>query len=134
MTEATGGCLCGRIRYVARGEPAFVSLCHCRHCQRFTGSAFQHDVGFPAEAVAIEGELVTYGDRGESGRRVSRRFCPHCGSGVAAEAEAVPGIVMLLGGTLDDPARFAPTMQIFCDSARPWAMIPGLPGVPRMPG
>ena len=40
MPTITGGCLCGKIRYRADAEPAFVGLCHCRDCQKFTGSAF----------------------------------------------------------------------------------------------
>jgi hypothetical protein len=40
MGEMTGGCLCGQVRYSANAEPAFVGVCHCKHCQKQTGSAF----------------------------------------------------------------------------------------------
>ena len=45
MTEMTGGCLCGQVRYSANTEPAFVGVCHCRNCQKQTGTAFSVLVG-----------------------------------------------------------------------------------------
>ena len=52
MANMTGGCLCGQIKYTASGDPAFSGLCHCRNCQRYTGSAFETVVAFPSSAVA----------------------------------------------------------------------------------
>ncbi len=103
MTETTGGCLCGRVRYTATGEPAFSGICHCRNCQRFTGSAFETTIGFPTSSVSVQGELKTYDEISDAGRAVRRRFCPNCGSGVIAEADAFPGITIFLAGSLDDP-------------------------------
>ena len=134
MAEITGGCLCGRVRYTASGEPAFVGVCHCRNCQRYTGSAFEPVIAFPAPAVTVEGTLSTYVDTGDSGKHLQRRFCPNCGSGVVTEVEVMPGMILVLGGTLDEPGRFTPSMQIYCDSAQPWATIPGLKSFAKMPG
>ena len=60
MASFTGGCLCGRVRYTASAEPAFTGICHCRNCQHFTGSAFETVLGFPKDAVQIEGERKIY--------------------------------------------------------------------------
>ena len=120
MADLTGGCLCGRVRYTLTGDPAFSGLCHCRNCQRYTGSSFEAVAAYPASAVSVQGELKTYTDTGDSGKSVFRRFCPNCGSGVLAEAEVMQGIIMVLVGTLDDPSAFQPAMEIFCDSAQPW--------------
>ena len=49
-----------------------------------------------------------------------RRFCPNCGSGVLGEAEVMPGITMVLAGTLDDASTYQPAMEIYCKSAQPW--------------
>ena len=103
MPEITGGCLCGRVRYTVTGEPAFSSLCHCRNCQRYTGSAFETVIAFPTASVNVHGELKTYADTGDSGKPVYRRFCPNCGSGVIAEADVLPGVMLVLAGTLDVP-------------------------------
>ena len=91
---------------------------------------------FPSDAVQINGALTTYDDQGDSGRYVHRRFCPRCGSSVAATIDAMPGVTAVLAGTLDDPANFQPTMEIFCASAQPWVKQPadvrkqfdGMPG------
>ena len=120
MTDTTGGCLCGRVRYTATGEPAFSGICHCRNCQRFTGSAFETTIGFPTSSVSVLGDLKTYDEISDAGRAVRRRFCPNCGSGVIAEADAFPGITIFLAGSLDDPTAYKPTMELFCSSAQPW--------------
>jgi hypothetical protein len=125
MPDLTGGCLCGRVRYTVRGEPAFSGLCHCRNCQRYTGSAFEPVVAFPSESISLEGELKTYNDTGDSGKQVRRRFCPNCGSGVVAEGDIMPGITLVLAGTLDDPSAFTPAMEIYCSSAQPWVHAGG---------
>src|ERR1700761_7972503 len=104
MADLTGGCLCGRVRYTLVGEPAFSGLCHCRNCQRYTGSTFEAVTVYPSAAVAVQGELKTYNDTGDSGKTVFRRFCPNCGSGVIADAELMPDLTIVLAGTLDDLA------------------------------
>ena len=120
MANITGGCLCGRVRYTVTGEPAFSGLCHCRNCQRYTGSAFEALIAFPAPSISVQGELKTYDDTGDSGQPVHRRFCPNCGSGVVNEVDVLPGVTIVLAGTLDDPAAFKPTMDVYWSSAQPW--------------
>jgi hypothetical protein len=120
MANITGGCLCGRVRYTVTGEPAFSGLCHCRNCQHYTGSAFEALIAFPAASVSVQGELKTYDDTGDSGQPVHRRFCPNCGSGVVNEVDVLPGVTIVLAGTLDDPAAFKPTMDVYWSSAQPW--------------
>ena len=135
MANFSGGCLCGQIRYTVSGDPAFSGLCHCRNCQRYTGSAFEPVIAFPSSAVSVQGALKTYNDAGDTGKAVYRRFCPNCGSGVVAEAEVMPGMTMLLAGTLDDSSGFKPAMEIFCDSAQAWTTEPSeRQRFPKMPG
>jgi len=106
MATMTGRCLCGQVRYTVTGDPAFSGICHCRNCQRYTGSAFETIVAFPTEAIKVQGELKTYQDTGDSGQPVFRRFCAKCGSGVIADVNVLPSITLVLAGTLDDPAAF----------------------------
>lgn len=120
-----GGCLCGKVRYSADAEPAFVGVCHCKNCQKGTGTAFAPVVALPKPAVSVQGNLKTYNDRGDSGKTLYRRFCPECGSSVIDEAEAMPNVVMILTGTLDDPSWIKPSLQIYCDSAQPWVELGG---------
>jgi hypothetical protein len=135
MPQIAGGCLCGKVRYSASGDPAFVGVCHCADCQKFTGSAFAIIVGVPKPALKLEGNLGRYTKAGDSGKSIHRTFCPECGSSIADEADALPDMVMLSAGTLDDPGWVKPAMQIFCDSAQPWVHLGGeMQRFPRMPG
>jgi hypothetical protein len=130
-----GGCLCGKVRYSAEAEPAFVGVCHCKNCQRVSGSAFGTVIALPTQAVNMQGTLKAYADRGDSGKILSRRFCPECGSSVIEEAEAMPGMSMILAGTLDDASWVKPAMEIYCDSAQPWVALGGeRQRFPKMPG
>ncbi|HSU04276.1 MAG TPA: GFA family protein [Acetobacteraceae bacterium] len=135
MQQITGGCLCGEVRYNANVEPAFIGLCHCRNCQKESGSAFAIVVGIPQAALSVQGELKTYKDTGDTGKAMFRRFCPNCGSTVVDEAEMMPGVLMLQVGTLDDPSWVKPTMEIYCDSAQPWVQLGGeMQRFAKMPG
>ncbi|MGH7111129.1 MAG: GFA family protein [Stellaceae bacterium] len=133
--KLSGGCLCGQVRYQAEAEPVFVGVCHCRNCQKQTGSAFNIVVAVPKPALSVAGVPRTYDDRGDSGKVLSRSFCPQYGSTLFDEAEAMPGVMMISAGTLDDASGVKPTMEIFCDSAQPWVALGGdQKRFPRMPG
>lgn len=77
-------------------------------------------MAFSIATVRIRGELKTYEDMGDSGKPVYRRFCPNCGSGIMAEAAALPGLALVLVGGFDEPSVFTPTVEIYCGSAQPW--------------
>ena len=71
MQQITGGCLCGEVRYNANVEPAFIGLCHCRNCQKESGSAFAIVVGVPQAALSLQGELRTFTTRATAARQCS---------------------------------------------------------------
>ena len=77
-------------------------------------------MAFPSAAVSVQGELKTYQGTGDTGQAVYRRFCPNCGSGIIAEAAVMPGMTMVLAGSLDDTSAFNPAVEIYCSSAQPW--------------
>jgi hypothetical protein len=120
MTSMTGGCLCGQVRYTVNSDPLVSTICHCRDCQRFTGSAFVELVRVPADSANVVGELKAIDATGGSGNIVRRHFCANCSSPVFVEVLRRPGMINLMVGTLDDPSIFAPTREIFCDYAQPW--------------
>ncbi len=130
----TGGCLCGRIRFVAPATPRFEVNCHCRICQKVTGSGYTPVAAFAQESVVIEGEIKYYERRGDSGGKVWEGFCPDCGARLTGKAEAMPGLLLLQAGNYDQPERFKPSMDIFTASAAPWdAMDPALAKYEGMP-
>src|SRR3954453_22090698 len=111
MARIEGGCLCGKVRYSADAEPVFVGVCHCADCQRSIGSASATVVAVPAPALRVTGTLKTFTKPGDAGRPMHRRFRPECGSGVVDEADALPGVVMLNAGTLDDRGWARPSRR-----------------------
>ena len=125
MPQISGGCLCGKVRYAANAEPVFTGVCHCKNCQKQAGTAFSIVVAVPKPALTINGTLKTYADRGDSGKGVSRRFCPDCGSPILSEVEVMPDLAIIKAGTLDDTSWLQPAMEIFCDSAQPWVKLAG---------
>jgi hypothetical protein len=125
MANLSGGCLCGRVRYTTAAEPAFAGICHCRDCQRSTGSAFSTELAFPKAAVQLTGPLTTYETTADSGQAITRSFCPTCGSNMTVEVAAMPGLLLVTAGTLDDTASVSPGAELFCASAQPWVKLEG---------
>ena len=103
-----GGCLCGAVRYKTTAEPQRVFMCHCTFCQRFTGTAFLVEAIFGKVDVVLSGEKPrTYDHQSdESNRRVTLNFCGACGTTVFLDAEAAPDMLLICGGTFDDPNWF----------------------------
>jgi hypothetical protein len=123
---------CGALH--GNSAPALVGICHCRDCQKFTGSAFGFLVGVPRDAFEMRGTVKSYNKPADSGRPIVRRFCPECGSSIAEEPGSRPDLVILNGGTLDDPNSLKPAMQIYCDRELSWVQLdcnmqrfPGMP-------
>jgi hypothetical protein len=72
----TGGCLCGAIRYEVTGEPIFSTHCHCRDCQRASGSAYVATARLPVAGFRItKGSPKRFVDKADSGNEVTRVFC-----------------------------------------------------------
>jgi hypothetical protein len=133
MPKMQGGCLCGAVRYSAVAEPAIVAVCHCRDCQKFTGSAFGFGIGVPQTAFKVQGALKTFTSPADSGKPIVRRFCPECGSSIAEEVSTLPGVLITNGGTLDDPTSITPTTEIYCERALPWVQLGGMQRFAKMP-
>jgi hypothetical protein len=134
MSETrTGGCLCGAVRYTIMGAPLVSGVCHCRNCQKQAGSAWSMLIGVPAGALSVEGEPRTYLDHGDSGGAVRRQFCGTCGSPLFSHAEAVPGVVFVKAGTLDDTSDFVPAVQYYLKSKQNWVDLGAIPGFDTVP-
>jgi len=133
-TKFTGGCLCGAVRYECSAEPVVSGFCHCRDCQRETGSAFGSTLFVPRNAVTIRGDVRYYETTGDSGNVVSRGFCPTCGARLFGKPALLPEVTAIRAGSLDDPSWFRPERHIFVSSAQPWDFInPELPRFAKMP-
>ena len=134
VTALEGGCDCRRVRYRLESPPLFVHCCHCRWCQRETGSSFAHNAMIEADRVTPLGErpeLVATPSASGRGQRIAR--CPSCRIALWSHyAGAGPVVSFVRVGTLDDPDRWPPDIHIFTASKQPWVVIP--PGVPAVAG
>lgn len=131
----TGGCLCGAIRYEARGAPTAMGYCYCADCRKASGSGFIPFMGFLASAIRFEGETRRFSSRAFRGGEAVRNSCPNCASlvfgGVVGEDDAHT----IYAGTLDDPSGFRPSLAIFNRDRPEWvALPPGLMVFETMPG
>ena len=113
---ARGHCLCGQLRFEARGEPAWVSYCHCASCRRHAASPVTCFVNFPTERVAFEGVLTRY----ESSRGVTRSHCATCGTPISYETVKRPGEIDLYLNAFEQPESFEPQGHAFYAERIPW--------------
>lgn len=134
-TPFSGGCACGAIRYQCAADPAFSWRCHCRDCQRVSGSAFCPVMYVPKTALTISGVVTYYQVTAESGNLVRRGFCPTCGSPVFILAELVPDLQGLWAASLDDPSQFQPQVDVWTGSAQGWDWLTSstLPHIEKAP-
>jgi len=108
MTTHEGRCLCGGIRYTVKAPPLRVTICHCRFCQRATGSAFLVEPIFNKAdfgVAAIHPKIYRHRSAG-SGKIVEVHFCDNCGTKLFLSFERFPSVVGVYGGTFDNPNWF----------------------------
>jgi hypothetical protein len=123
-TILRGGCMCGDVRYECPGNPVNASYCHCDDCKKATGGPYT--VGVLVKAVdlgIISGRVKGYTSIADSGRKITREFCPNCGSPLFTRAEKCPDHVFLKAGSLDEPELIKPNCQTWTKRAVLWAYI-----------
>jgi hypothetical protein len=129
-----GRCLCGKVSYEIDGEPTVVAHCHCRDCQRLTGSGHSTGAMFPVERIRVRGEPSEFRLVADSGNTVTRSFCGACGSPLFGRNTGMAGVMTVCVGTLDDPGAVTPQVTVFARSRNPWdAFDPGLPSYEAQP-
>lgn len=123
-----GGCTCGHVRYQVVSEPMIVHGCHCRGCQKNSGSAFAVNALFEADCVKIISgtvEEIAVPTPSGAGQDITR--CSKCK--VAVWSNYNMGglrkhIRFIRVGTLDDPDQFPPDVHIYTSSKQPWVILP----------
>lgn len=113
MTRYSGGCSCGKLRFVALGDPDRVGVCHCLECRKHHGAPFFAAAIYPRSAVQVTGVTDHHEDR---------HYCPTCGASVFA----ISGDEIELHlGAFDTPNLFAPTYELWTIRREHWlAPIP----------
>jgi len=124
-----GGCSCGAVHYRLTAAPMFVHCCHCRDCQRQTGSAFALNALIETDCVEVlSGAPEPVAMPTESGRPHDIYRCPKCRIAVWSDYGRRGVLRFVRVGTLDDPSVITPDVHIYTRSKLPWVTLPE--GVP----
>jgi hypothetical protein len=127
MSEKTwsGGCLCGAVRYEAKGDGRDLCFCHCESCRRATGAVMVAWATFDRARFAVtRGQLAEY----RSSAEVLRGFCAACGTSLTYCHEKRGHEIDIALATLDTPAALRPAAHIWVKDKLPWvALTDGLP-------
>lgn len=118
-------CSCENLQVEVSGEPQLVVACSCLNCQKRTGSVFGVSAYFKHEQVlAKRGEYSIFTDISDDDRKITRAFCPSCGSTVFWEAEFMPDSVGVAVGCFTDPKFPQPNVAAWQQSKHPWVEFP----------
>jgi hypothetical protein len=128
-----GGCDCRHLRYRMLDAPLVVHCCHCRWCQRESGSSFALNAMIESDKLRLLAgvpDMVDTPSASGAGQQIAR--CPHCRIALWSHyAGAGPLVSFVRVGTLDEPDRLPPDIHIFTASKQPWVLIP--PGMKAVP-
>jgi len=129
-----GGCTCRAVRYRMTRAPMFVHCCHCRWCQRETGTSYALNALMEAQWVdLLQGPVQVVLTPSASGRGQKISRCPACHIAVWSNyAGAGDAIHFIRVGTLDEPDRLPPDIHIYTASKQPWVVLP--PHMPAVSG
>ena len=119
----TGRCLCSAVQYQSVGPMLFSVVCHCRDCQRASGSGGVPVLGVPKTSFTFSGPVKQSRTTGGSGRPAIRNFCSECGSLLFGTPESEPELVTIYVGGLDDPTTFCPREALFVGQRPSWAKL-----------
>lgn len=129
----TGGCTCRKIRFRLASRPMFVHCCHCRWCQRETGSAFAVNALIEADRVELMTgvpDVIDTPSNSGKGQKISR--CPDCRIALWSNYAGAGDLARFVRvGTLDSPERLPPDIHIFTSTKLPWVVLP--PDRPAVP-
>jgi hypothetical protein len=130
MTDSLeGGCACRAVRYRLGSAPMFVHCCHCRDCQRQTGSAFVLNALIETDRITLlAGDPAPIAVPTDSGHPHDIYRCPVCQTALWSDYGRRPALRFVRVGTLDDPDALPPDVHIYTRSKLPWIRLPD--GVP----
>ncbi len=118
-------CSCGEITFELTDRPIFVQCCHCRMCQRQSGTAFALNALIEADKVLHHTgtpEVIEMPSANPHGQQVSR--CPTCKVAVwSVYPGAGPKFRFVRVGALEDPDQCPPQVHIFTQSKQPWVQL-----------
>ncbi|WP_221251992.1 GFA family protein [Desulfuromonas versatilis] len=129
----SGSCLCGSVRFEIEGNFDSFYLCHCKHCQKDTGSA--HAANLFSESAILtwckgENYVKTYN---LPNTLHSKSFCLNCGSALPNKSEK-SGFIVVPAGSLDSTLNVRPNAHLFVSSKASWEHhLDSIPSFEKLP-
>jgi hypothetical protein len=120
-----GGCGCRKVRYRMTSGPMIVHACHCRWCQRESGTAFAMNALIEADRIdLLSGEVEVIDTPSNSGKGQKIARCSDCKIALWSTYGGADAIRFVRVGTLDNPDALPPDIHIFTSSKQPWVVLP----------
>ena len=128
-----GACTCRAVRFRMESPPMIVHCCHCRWCQRETGTAFALNAVIEADRVTLlAGAPERVDTPSQSGKGQVIWRCPTCRIALWSNYGGLGDLVRFVRvGTLLEPDHLPPDVHIFTSSKQPWVVLP--PAAPSFP-
>jgi len=124
MPTYTGSCLCNSVNFCVEVEPILVSCCHCRNCQKYTGTVFTTNVVFPSNSVRItkgEDAIKIFNDTvQDSGNPLPRHFCSRCASPLFSTNGDFGKTMSVHYSALDDFPKAPPDVEYYSKDRVHW--------------
>ena len=122
--KRTAKCACGAVEAAASGEPYAIVMCHCRACQKRSGSPYGLGVYFQRAQVDVTGETKVHRRQGDSGAGLQNYFCPECGTTVYWLTELHPDGIAIAHGLFEDGTLAAPERSVWEITRHAWVHVP----------
>ena len=124
MTDRQGRCVCGDVSYHISNAPNELDVCHCKNCQRQSGSAYAPFLAVPIDTLVLTGEPKCFRDDDTvSGRTVERYFCDRCSSPIYVRVERAPNTAYVFTGTMDNLSELQPKCHGWVTTKHDWVEI-----------
>ena len=134
VTELTGGCACGGVRFKATGRIAGGAVCYCNVCQKIGAGGPNYTMSMTHAEIETTGNTQVFRNPGGTGEVIERIYCQDCGVHLYAQGGGNSHLLRIKAGGLDDPTLYQPTLQCWTSQAKPWHVLnPALPAFPKNP-
>ena len=116
MSNFSGSCLCGAVQYKSTSDPLIVQNCHCTDCRKAYGSVYMTNVFIKEENFQVSGVTSEYSHLSDAKNKLTKFFCPKCGSHVYGKNTGTPNIITIRSGTVNETEIINPSRNLFLKS------------------
>jgi hypothetical protein len=121
--EREAQCACGALKARLRGEPTSIVACHCRACQKRTGSVLGVGAYYLEAQVEVSGVARAFARTSDAGNLFTTHFCPNCGTSLYWASAKNPGLIGVAVGALEDPSFPKPMRSVWEESKHAWLSV-----------